>query len=174
MFARNFVRGTAEHRRRRGAKRRVLARQRVENRLHFRECRRRWLVRQRPPLQLQNRAVRIAAELTAAAHERRVQRAGTDERMRRLRLQRTIERLEPRHHAAEPQNRVPPFRRPAAVRRAPLDGDLDPRETFVADRDREVGRFSDDAAVRAPFRDERVGADARVFFVDDGGDDEAA
>ena len=37
-----------------------------------------------------------------------------------------------------------------------------------------IGRLGDDGAVGGPALDERVGADARMLFVDDGGDHEAA
>ena len=127
-----------------------------------------------PPLHLQRRAVGIAAQLVSALDDRRVQRAGADQRMRRPRLQRAIERSEPRQDAAEPQDRVLPVGRTAAVRRLPFDGDVDPRESLVADGDREVGRLGHDRRVGAPRLDERVGADARMLLVDDAGDDEPA
>ena len=63
-------------------------------------------------------------------------------------------------------------RLPCAARAFGLD--LDPLEALVRDGNRQVGRLGDHGAVGAPARDERVGADARVLFVHDAGDDELA
>src|SRR2546423_12860673 len=91
-----------------------VARERGEDAVDFRDRDRLGLARQRAPLHLQRRTVGIAAQLAAAADERRVQRSGADERMRRLRLQRAGERLEPCEDPAAAPDRGLPLLRPAA------------------------------------------------------------
>ena len=58
-----------------------------------------------------------------------------EQRMRRARLQVAVERFEPLQHPAHPQDRVPAFRRPAAVRGAAARFDLEPGEALVRDGD---------------------------------------
>ena len=54
----------------------------------------------------------------------------------------------------------------------PFGLDFHPLEALVGDGDGQVGRLGHDGAVGAPAGDERVGANARVLFVDDAGDEE--
>ncbi len=93
---------------------------------------------------------------------------------RRPRAQLAIARFERRQHAAHPRDRVAPFLRPAAVRGAAARDDLEPREALVADREPQVGRLGDDRRIRAPVAHERLGAEALVLLVHDGGDNEPA
>ena len=51
------------------------------------------------------------------------------------------------------------------MRRAPARLERDPLEAFVRDGDVEAGRLGHHGRVRAPLRDERVGAEARVLLV---------
>ncbi len=85
--------------------------------------------------------------------------------MRRARLQLTVERLEACEHAAHSQDRVPPFRRPAAVRRLPFHDDVDPGESLVGHCHGHVGRLGHDRRVGAPALDERFRAQAGVLLV---------
>jgi short-subunit dehydrogenase len=94
--------------------------------------------------------------------------------MRGSRLELTIETLEAGQQPAHVDDRIDTISRAAAMRRDTTRLDLDPRETLVADADLQVRRLGDDRGVCGPRRHERVGADARVFFVDDRRDDEAS
>ena len=97
----------------------ILACQRRQNVAHFVQRGGFRFARQRPPLHLQTRPVGVATELAAAFDERRVQRTGAHQRMRRPRLNRGVERFEAGEHAAEAQDGILPFRRPAAMRSLP-------------------------------------------------------
>ena len=92
--------------------------------------------------------------------------------VRRPRLQLAIEALEPMQHTAHAHDGVAPVARAAAVRRAAARLDFDPGEPLVSDRHLQIGRLGDDGAISRPVPDERVGADAGVFFVDDRGHDQ--
>ena len=93
--------------------------------------------------------------------------------MRRPRLQLAVERFEPREDTAQTQNRVLPLRRPAAVRRPPRTSTPTHAKPLCAIAiARSVGSVTTAASARQLCH-ERVGADARVLFVHDGGDDEA-
>jgi len=80
----------------------VFAGERVENLLDLGERRVLRFGRQDPSLHLQRRAIGITAELAPTLDEGRVQRTVSDERVRRPRLQRRIQRLETREHATDP------------------------------------------------------------------------
>ena len=125
-------------------------------------------VSDRSSLHLQPAPIRIRAQLAASADDRRVQRTGAHERVRRSCLQLAVERLEAdcstrpmRMMASRPsRGRLPCAARPRvsmSIQAKPL--------CPIADL--QVGRFGDDRAVGRPFLDERVGADARVLLVDD-------
>ena len=60
------------------------------------------------------------------------------------------------------------------MRRTSARLERDPLKAFVRDRHVETGRLGHDGRVGAPLRDQRLGADARVLFVDDRRDDDAA
>ena len=121
--------------------------------------------RNRPPFHLEPADVRIAAQLPPAGDDRRVQRRHTELRMRRTRLQLTIERLELREHASHPDNRVDTIRGTAAVRGVAVRRDFDPREAFVADGDHEIGRLADDRAVGFPLLRDGFGTSHRFRIV---------
>ena len=128
----------------------------------------------RPALDLQRAAIGVAAQLAAALDERRMQRRGADERVRAPGLQRAIERLEGAQHAAHAHDRVAAVARAAAVRGAAFRLHFHPLESLVRDRDLQFGGLGHDAGVGPPRAHERVGADARVFLVDDARHDDAA
>ncbi len=75
-------------------------------------------------------------------------------------------------HPAHAQDGVAAVARATAVRRAAARLDFDPREPFVSDRHLQIGRFGHDGAISRPVPDERIGADAGVFLVDDRGHDQ--
>src|ERR687896_1398656 len=94
--------------------------------------------------------------------------------MRRLLLQPSIERLEACEHAAHSKNRVAAVERPAAVRGTAAGLDADPLKSFVRDRDIQTGRLRNHGGIGSPPLDELVGADARMFFVDNCGHNQLA
>ena len=50
---------------------------------------------------------------------------------------------------------------------------LDPLEALVRDRHLQIGGLGDHGAIRAPARDQRIGADAGVLFINDARNHEA-
>src|SRR6185503_4235927 len=96
-----------------------------------------------------------------------------EQRMRWPLLKTTVEQLEAREHAPHPQNGITSIARPAAMRGATVRLERDPLKAFVRHRNLETCRLGDDGRVSAPLRDERLGANAGVFFVDNRRDDDA-
>ena len=81
-----------------------------------------------------------------------------------------------RRSSTRPSRRIAscPSARPAAVRgSARASRPSTHANPLWPTRDRQVGRLGDDRGVGAPLLHQRVGADARVLFVDDRGDDRA-
>ena len=132
------------------------------------------LARQCAPLHLQMTAIGIAAELAPALDQRGVQRGRSQQRVRWLRLQVTIEGVEPRQNSCHQTNRVAPIARTAAMRGAAFGFNLHPLEALVRHRDGQVGGLGDDGGVGSPPGDQRFSADARVLFVGDAGNHELA
>ena len=127
-----------------------------------------------PALELQDASPGIAAQLVAPGNPRRVNRRNPDPGVRRARLQRPAERLEPHQHSAHPRDGILPLRGTAPVSDAPLDGHLDPREPLVGDGDRQAGRLGHHRRVRVPRTHQRLGPEAGAFFVDHRRHDQAA
>jgi hypothetical protein len=124
----------------------ILTTEILQNVVGFRErdiCR---LSGQRAPLESQTGLTGIAAPLVAAFDDRRVERRRSKQRMRRLLLQPSIERLEACEHAAHSKNRVAAVERPAAVRSTAAGLDADPLKSFVRDRDIQTSRLRDQSA----------------------------
>ena len=103
-----------------------------------------------------------------------MQRAGADEGVRGTQLQLSIEQLELPEHPAHSKDGIFPVLRPAAVGRLTHYLHFHPRKALMANRNLEIGRFRDHRGVGGPFPDQRVRADAGMFFVNDRGDDHAA
>ena len=165
--------GRANVRRASALELRILAPQRVEDGSDLPRRVIARFTRQRAPFHLQQAPIRIAAQLPAAVDDRRVQRRRSHQRVRRPRLQLAIERLEPVQHPAHPHDRVAAVARDGC--RAPRGRASRPRarRTPCAPTPicRSVGSVTTAASARHR-ADQRVGADARVLLVDDGGDDQ--
>ena len=99
----------------------------------------------RPPLDLQQAAVRITTQLASAFDERCMQRRGADEVVRAPALQGAVEGLELGENPSHAHDRVASVTRTTAMCRAPFGLDLDQHRAdrdLVADFAREL---SDDA-----------------------------
>ena len=146
----------------------------IENRRDFAGGAAFGFARNRPALDLQRAQVRVAAQLAPAFDQRGMERGGADHRVSAPALQFVVERFEPAEHTPHPHDRVAAVGGAAAVRGPPLGLDHHPLEALVRDRHGQAGRLGHHAAVGTPARDERVGANALVLFVDDRGDDQPA
>ena len=60
------------------------------------------------------------------------------------------------------------------MRRDPRGRDLDPLESFMSDGDVQIRRLANDRRVALPIFHQRFGADARMLFIGDDGDDDAS
>ena len=132
------------------AKRRVLARERVEDRPHLVERRRLRFARQGAPLHLQRRAIRDSC--SARGPRRRSTHAASrcrpaDAAAAPAASHRALRAASARGPGAGWRPALPRGRLPCAA--LPSTVDVDPREPLVSDRDRQIGRLGHDRRVGA-------------------------
>src|SRR5262245_5102955 len=96
-----------------------------------------------------------------------MQRSGSMDRMRWMRLQLAVQFFQSRKDAPHSHDGVTTVCWTAAVSCDTGSGYFDPLESFMADSNLHVRRFADDGGIGIPFRDQRVSTNARVLFIDD-------